>query len=550
MSPVPGPAVQRVGSGMRHPWVLVLLFSAANSRPLDICDNGKSFLDVDLPSPEAYQCPGPHWPPPDKELSSVDKKYPIQPASHICMGKPIKYNETIPNSGRHRPHWAHYGEYLYCPPQRWVHNLEHGGVAFLYHPCAPPSLRASLSALARSCLFKHVVTPFPRLTRARPLALAAWGRTLEMSHVTLMEAADWLRSSVNRAHESEMREDGLYNFLLIRGSKVVSDENDKDVCPRGEVQAQRQQLFTERLPPWRDGRERGEREWTEERGGWVRKRRGRRSVIGRRSARMNETKKDEKTQNPLVPSPAPPGAGVKRIETNGTVGGTEGVRQPSKGGGEQIQTQNHPGDERGREEGNENDLQGGENAAGGGKEASMQGGEKKRIDAGRMIVKGGEVKNEGGKATGSKGGEKGERGEASERTPVCPHSAAPHRHCDCSGGDQSQGGAAVAESRSRGMQDPTLRTEEAAWAAAALGFLLVVLTLSILHTRLYRRCQRGPSLYWASPSFQGYDTVAEVIKKRLKRGGKRKRRVYKSRKGEEEEEKRVLLRAFSSEESD
>ncbi|MGH0186604.1 UNVERIFIED_CONTAM: hypothetical protein FKN15_021806 [Acipenser sinensis] len=222
--PVPGPAVQRVGSGMRHPWVLVLLLSAANSRPLDICDNGKSFLEVDLPSPEAYQCPGPHWPLSDK------------PASHICMGKPIKYNETIPNSGRHRPHWAHYGEYLYCPPQRWVHNLEHGGGAFLYHPCAPPSLRASLSALARSCLFKHVVTPFPGLTRARPLALAAWGRTLEMSHVTLMEAADWLRSSVNRAHESEMREDGLYNFLLIRGSKVVSDENDKDVCPRGEVQ--------------------------------------------------------------------------------------------------------------------------------------------------------------------------------------------------------------------------------------------------------------------------------------------------------------------------
>ncbi|MGH0185034.1 UNVERIFIED_CONTAM: hypothetical protein FKN15_016579 [Acipenser sinensis] len=85
MSPVPGPAVQRVGSGMRHPWVLVLLLSAANSRPLDICDNGKSFLEVDLPSPEAYQCPGPHWPLPDK------------PASHICMGKPIKYNETIPN---------------------------------------------------------------------------------------------------------------------------------------------------------------------------------------------------------------------------------------------------------------------------------------------------------------------------------------------------------------------------------------------------------------------------------------------------------------------
>ncbi|XP_041097201.1 tumor protein p53-inducible protein 13 [Polyodon spathula] len=545
MSPVPGPAVQRGGAGVRHPWVLVLLLSVANSKPLDICDNGKSFLEVDLPPPEAYQCPGPHWPLPDKELSSVDKKYPIQRSSHICMGKPIKYNETIPNSGRHRPQWAHYGEYLYCPPQRWVHNLEHGGVAFLYHPCAPPSLRASLSALARSCLFKHIVTPFPGLTRARPLALAAWGRTLEMSHVTLMEAADWLRSSVTRAHESGMREDGLYNLLLIRGSKVVSDETDRDVCPRAEVQAQRQQLFIERLPPWREGRE---REWTEERGGWVRKRRVRRSVLGRRSARMNETKKDEKTPNHLLlPSPAPPGAEVKRRGTNETVGGTEGVRKPSTG--EQIQTQNQPGDERGREEGNETHSHGEDNAAATGEKAgSMQGVEKKRIDAGKMIIKG--VKSEEGKAADSKRGEKGEPDEASERTPVCPHSAAPPGHCDCSGRDHSQGGAAVVGSRLRGMQDPTLRTEEAAWAAAALGFLLVVLTLSVLHTRLYRRCQRGPSLYWSSPSFQGYDTVAEVIKKRLKRGGKRKRRVYKPRKREEEEEKRALLRAFSSEESD
>ena len=27
-------------------------------------------------------------------------------------------------SGFHRPLWAVFGEYLYCPPQRWVHCLE------------------------------------------------------------------------------------------------------------------------------------------------------------------------------------------------------------------------------------------------------------------------------------------------------------------------------------------------------------------------------------------------------------------------------------------
>jgi len=31
-------------------------------------------------------------------------------------------------SGPHRPLWPVYGEYLYLPPQRWVHSLEVGYV--------------------------------------------------------------------------------------------------------------------------------------------------------------------------------------------------------------------------------------------------------------------------------------------------------------------------------------------------------------------------------------------------------------------------------------
>lgn len=53
----------------------------------------------------------------------------------------------------------------------------------------------------------------------------------------------------------------------------------------------------------------------------------------------------------------------------------------------------------------------------------------------------------------------------------------------------------------------TPRTDEAVWAAAALGFLLVLLTLSVLHTRLYRHWRTTPSLYWHN-SAQDYDSVA------------------------------------------
>lgn len=59
----------------------------------------------------------------------------------------------------------------------------------------------------------------------------------------------------------------------------------------------------------------------------------------------------------------------------------------------------------------------------------------------------------------------------------------------------------------RGRKMIVQRTNEAVWAAAALGFLLVLLTLSVLHTRLYRNCRAPSSLYWRE-SQQDYESVA------------------------------------------
>lgn len=55
---------------------------------------------------------------------------------HRCMAVRVKYIERIPTIGPHRPLWARYGEYEYLPPQRWLHNIEHGAIVVLYHPCA------------------------------------------------------------------------------------------------------------------------------------------------------------------------------------------------------------------------------------------------------------------------------------------------------------------------------------------------------------------------------------------------------------------------------
>jgi len=44
---------------------------------------------------------------------------------------------TFPPFGinRHRNYWAKLGEYEYLPPERWLHNTEHGFIVFLYNPC-------------------------------------------------------------------------------------------------------------------------------------------------------------------------------------------------------------------------------------------------------------------------------------------------------------------------------------------------------------------------------------------------------------------------------
>ncbi|XP_029301415.1 uncharacterized protein tp53i13 isoform X2 [Cottoperca gobio] len=90
-------------------------------------------------------------------------------------------------------------------------------------------------------------------------------------------------------------------------------------------------------------------------------------------------------------------------------------------------------------------------------------------------------------------------------------------HCEC---NKESGASDAVVHKGLPM---TPRTDEAVWAAAALGFLLILLTLSVLHTRLYRHWRTSPSLYWHDP--QGdYDSVADVIRRRLRITNRRRKR--------------------------
>lgn len=100
----------------------------------------------------------------------------------------------------------------------------------LYHPCANTRLVDELKALVQKCLFRHVVSPYEKLTPERPVALVAWGRSFEMSIIILEQIIAFIRMNALHGPEQTAR-NGQYRVGLLRNAKYVSDENDGSLCP-------------------------------------------------------------------------------------------------------------------------------------------------------------------------------------------------------------------------------------------------------------------------------------------------------------------------------
>ncbi|XP_047740934.1 uncharacterized protein LOC108665218 [Hyalella azteca] len=145
-----------------------------------------------------------------------------------------QYEERVPSYGDHRPIWPAFGEYKFVPPQRWLHNIEHGAVVMLYHPCTQPHLVAQLRTLVTGCLYKHVITPYTPLTPAKPLALVAWGCRMEMAYVDATQVKDFIRSHALKGPEGILRKQGLYTEGLVQASHVPEGHSDEglELCPQ------------------------------------------------------------------------------------------------------------------------------------------------------------------------------------------------------------------------------------------------------------------------------------------------------------------------------
>lgn len=206
--------------------------------PNNFCDNAKDnlIMDWDNSTNVDYTC---LW---NEAKLPVHKGEPVTECLpqenfpkplHKCMYESIPYSDPPPRAGPHRPLWPVYGRYLYIPPQRWVHALEHGAAIFLYHPCGDPGQIKKLVRIAKSCLRRYVITPYKALPAETPYAIVTYGCRLMMSYVDGAAAKKYIKAHAISDGPEKLPIDGQYSLALLEKSQVVqgSDYEDLKLCP-------------------------------------------------------------------------------------------------------------------------------------------------------------------------------------------------------------------------------------------------------------------------------------------------------------------------------
>ena len=170
----------------------------------------------------AYACEGPSRLPSECG-APIRGTLECESASHISEPETIAYEAALPSCGDHRPQWGRWGEYEFVPSQRWLHNMEHGGVAFLYDPCVPAAVVDSLRSFAQGRAdddggaFRWILTPYPDLPTA--VAVVSWGNTLEMDCFDVFAVQTFLRETYRTAPEDVARDGGYDRLWLGRGDE-------------------------------------------------------------------------------------------------------------------------------------------------------------------------------------------------------------------------------------------------------------------------------------------------------------------------------------------
>lgn len=128
-----------------------------------------------------------------------EESIPVTSANHTWNA--IDYPDPPPVGGDHSPCWAQFGVHATeLEDENWVHNLEHGGIVFLYRcPSGCDAEQVALEALVVGRRFA-VVTPYSEMTAN--FAVVAWGRRLVLDVLDLEAFEAFYAAHADDAPES------------------------------------------------------------------------------------------------------------------------------------------------------------------------------------------------------------------------------------------------------------------------------------------------------------------------------------------------------------
>ncbi|MBI2391428.1 MAG: DUF3105 domain-containing protein [Deltaproteobacteria bacterium] len=168
-------------------------------------------------------------------------------AKHLEQGTPLTFASNPPCGGDHWSFWTTWGAHATAVPRgNWIHNLEHGGVAFLYR-CASraacPDLAAKVEAVALSlpqearCAppirNRIVVTADPDLPEGVEVAAASWGYNLVARCLDEAALRDFYRARVGRAPEDTCAEGVEVSAPVDSGTDGESESGVGDAAIGG-----------------------------------------------------------------------------------------------------------------------------------------------------------------------------------------------------------------------------------------------------------------------------------------------------------------------------
>lgn len=86
-----------------------------------------------------------------------------------------------------------------------------------------------LKNLVKNCLYRHIITPYNKLSEKRPLALVGWKSSLEMN-VFDNELAKQFILKRGKTGPEKTSKNGQYEMLLTVAANVISDIDDSQMC--------------------------------------------------------------------------------------------------------------------------------------------------------------------------------------------------------------------------------------------------------------------------------------------------------------------------------